>query len=110
MRFPHGRLPQNVELLDRRMHVRQSFVCGEMTTPKSRAGRRTLPIGPRAAEALEEQFAATRYRAADCVVFCHEALGTPLDPSKLTTYLRAALTAAGVAKRSGHGTGSGTPR
>lgn len=88
----------DVELLDRRMHVRQSFVCGEMTTPKSKAGRRTLPIGPRAAEALEEQFAATRYRAADCVVFCHEALGTPLDPSKLTTYLRAALTAAGVAE------------
>jgi integrase len=86
----------DVELLDRRLHVRQSFVLGEMTTPKSRAGRRTLPIGPRAAQALEEQFAATRYRGSDCVVFCHEALGTPLDPSKLTTYLRAALTAAGV--------------
>ena len=39
----------DVELLDRRLHVRQSFVLGEMTTPKSRAGRRTLPIGPRAA-------------------------------------------------------------
>jgi hypothetical protein len=29
-------------------------------------------------------------------VFCHPALGTPLDPSKLTTYARKALERAGV--------------
>ena len=75
---------QDIELLERHLRVRQAFVCGEMTTPKSRAGRRTLQIGPRAAEALEEQYAASRYRTPDSIVFCHDALGTPLDGSKLT--------------------------
>ena len=32
---------QDVELLERRLHVRQSFVRGEMTTPKSRADSST---------------------------------------------------------------------
>ena len=36
---------KDVELLERRLHVRQSFVRGEMTTPKSRAGSRSIPLG-----------------------------------------------------------------
>jgi integrase len=36
---------QDVELLDRHLHVRQAFVRNEITTPKSRAGRRTVPLG-----------------------------------------------------------------
>ena len=87
---------QDVELLERRLHVRQSFVLGEFTTPKSRAGRRTIPLGPVTVEALEEQYRASRYTGSDCVVFCHPALGTPLDPSKLSSYPRKALEAAGV--------------
>jgi integrase len=87
---------QDVELLERRLHVRQAFVRSEITTPKSRAGRRTIPLGGVAVAALEEQFAATLYRAPDCIVFCHAALGTPLDPSKLTKYARKALGRAGV--------------
>ena len=86
----------DVELLERKLHVRQQFVRNEITTPKSRAGRRTLPLGPVAAEALEEQFASSLYRAPESLVFCHPALGTPLDPSKLTTFARKALTRAGV--------------
>lgn len=87
---------QDVELLERRLHVRQAFVRNEMTTPKSRAGRRVVPLGDVAAAALEEQFSASLYRAPDSIVFCHPALGTPLDPSKLTTYARKALDRAGV--------------
>ena len=87
---------QDVELLDRVIHVRQSFVRGEMTAPKSRAGRRTLPLGDVAAEALEEQFAGSRHRAPESIVFCHPALGTPLDPSKLSGFARKAITKAGV--------------
>jgi integrase len=86
----------DIELLDRRLHVRQAFVLGEMTTPKSKAGRRTIPLGSVAIEALEEQFSSTCYQDSDCVVFCHPALGTPLDPSKLSGYARKAQTAAGV--------------
>jgi integrase len=89
---------QDVELLDGRLHVRQAFVRGEMSTPKSRAGRRVVHLGRHAAAALEEQFKAGRYQAADCVVFCHPALGTPLDASKLTGYARKAFATAGIAK------------
>lgn len=70
-----------------------------MTTPKSRAGRRTLQLGPQATAMLEEQYQATRYRAPECVVFCHPALGTPIDPTKLTGYVRRALAEAGITKR-----------
>jgi integrase len=89
---------QDVELLGSRLHVRQAFVLGEMTTPKSRAGRRVVAFGPQALAAFEEQFQASRYRSADSIVFCHDALGTPLDPSKLTGFVRQALKAAGIIK------------
>jgi len=87
---------QDVELLDRRLHVRQAFVRNELTTPKSKAGRRTVELGTVATAALEEQFSASLHRAPESIVFCHPALGTPLDPSKLTTYARKALDRAGV--------------
>jgi integrase len=89
---------QDVELLDKVLHVRQAFVRGEMTSPKSRAGRRVVHLGPQAIGVLEEQFTVSRYRDAESVVFCHEALGTPLDPSKLTGYARKAFKAAAISK------------
>jgi integrase len=87
---------QDVDLLERRVTVAQQFVRGELTSPKSRAGRRTLPLGPVAAQALEEQWKASRHRADESIVFSHRALGTPLDPSKLARYARKALTKANV--------------
>ncbi|HXH34995.1 MAG TPA: tyrosine-type recombinase/integrase [Plantibacter sp.] len=89
---------QDVSLLDQRLRVAQSFVRGEMTTPKSKAGRRTIHLGAVAIAALEEQFRASRYREPDSIVFCHEALGTPLDPSKLATYAKAAFRTAAIEK------------
>ena len=86
----------DVELLERRLDVRQSFVRSEMTTPKSKAGKRSMRLGPQAVAALEEQYAETLYRQPEAVVFGHALLGTPLDPSKLTTYARKALKLAGV--------------
>jgi integrase len=86
----------DVHLLDQRLEVRQSFVRGEMTSPKSRAGRRSVQLGRHAVAALEEQFAASLYRSPESIVFCHAALGTPFDPSKLTTYARKALRKAGI--------------
>lgn len=55
-----------------------------------------MPLGDVAAAALEEQFARSLYRAPESIVFCHPALGTPLDASKLTTFARKALALAGV--------------
>jgi len=42
----------DVELLERRLHVRRSFVRGEMGEPKSRAGKRTIMFGPLRASGL----------------------------------------------------------
>lgn len=88
----------DVELLESRLNVRQSFVLGEMTSPKSQAGRRVVSYGAHASGALQEQFQASRYRAADSIVFCHEALGTPLDPTKVTSFARKAFAAAAIDK------------
>jgi len=91
---------QDVALLDGRLSVRQAWVRNEMTSPKSKASRRTLGIGARTLEALQEQWQASRYRTDDDVVFCHPALGTPLDPSKLSSgYMRPALAKAAITKR-----------
>ena len=89
---------QDVELLERRLHVRRSFVRGEMVTPKSRAGRRTVGYGPVTAAALDEQWQASSYRADSDLVFGHPLLGTPLDPSKVSGYMRAALKRAAIEK------------
>ena len=87
---------QDVQLLERRLSVVQQVVRNEITTPKSRAGRRSVGLGPVAVGALEEQYQASRHRAPESIVFSHPALGTPLDPSKLSTYARKAVRAAGV--------------
>lgn len=90
---------RDVELLDRRLTVRQSLVRGKFQTPKSRASRRTIELGPRTAEVLREQWRASRYQSDDSLVFCHPALGTPLDPSKISRdYMRPALGKAGINK------------
>jgi integrase len=88
----------DVELLDGWLHVRQAFVRGEMSTPKSKAGRRAVHLGAHATAALEEQFKASRYQSTESIVFCHAALGTPLDPSKLTSYARKAFVKAKITK------------
>jgi hypothetical protein len=75
-----------------------------MTTPKSKAGRRVVEFGDVAAAALEEQFAAGLHRTPESTVFCHPMLGTPLDPSKLTTYARKALSGPASTSPSGRGT------
>jgi integrase len=89
----------DVEMLAGRVHVRQTLVRGRMTTPKSRASRRTIEIGPRTLTALQEHYKASRYTSEDSLVFCHPQLGTPLDPSKLSRdYMRPALKKAGIIK------------
>lgn len=55
-----------------------------------------IPLGDIAIEALEEQFTGSRHRDPESIVFCHPALGTPRDPSKLTRHARKALDQAGV--------------
>jgi integrase len=91
---------RDVELLERRLHVRETIVRGKtVVTPKSRSSRRTMEIGPRTARVLNEVWQASRYRSDDSFVFGHPALGTPIDPTKLSRdYMRPALKVAGIAK------------
>jgi integrase len=86
----------DVEMLERRLNVRRSIVRGEIGEPKSKAGRRTIGYGPRTAHVLDEQFQTSLYRSSESLVFCHPQLGTPLDPSKLSGYMRKAIKKAGI--------------
>jgi integrase len=88
----------DVEMLERRLHVRRSLVRGEIGEPKSKAGRRTITYGPRTADVLDEQFRTSLHRSPDSLVFCHPQLGTPLDPSKVSGYMRKAIAKAGIAR------------
>jgi integrase len=89
----------DVNLLERRLQVRRSMWRGVETTPKSRAGRRTIDFGLKTAAAFEEQWRATRYSRGTEVVFGHPELGTPLDPGKIhRCYLKPAMAKAGITK------------
>jgi integrase len=90
---------RDIELLDERLHVREALVRGRFTTPKSKASRRTIGLGPRTAAVLQEQWQASRYRADDSLVFAHPHLGSPLDPAKMSReHMRPALRRAGITK------------
>jgi integrase len=90
---------RDVELLERRLHVRETIVRGKIVTPKSRSSRRTMEIGPRTAKVLDEVWQASRYRTDDSFVFGHPQKGTPVDPTKLSRdFMRPALKAAGISK------------
>ena len=101
---------QDVELLDRRLHVRRSFVRGEMGEPKSRAGRRTIGYGPRTADVLEERWKASLHRSP-------ESLSSATRSSALRSIPRRCRTTCGRRSRrrasndrSGRGTTSATRR
>jgi integrase len=90
---------RSVNLLEAKIDVRETFVRGRFTTPKSRASRRVVELGPRTLAVLEEQWRSTAYRGDDDLVFCHPTKGTPVDTSKLAKrYLKPALARAGIEK------------
>lgn len=90
---------RDVEFVESRLHVREALWNGRFQAPKSRASRRMIELGPRMLGVLEEQFAVSRYRSDESLVFCHPALGSPLDPSALSRrYLRPALKRAAITK------------
>jgi integrase len=90
---------RSVNLLEAKIEVRETFVRGRFTTPKSRASRRVVELGPRTLAVLEDQWQRTAYRADDDLVFGHPTKGTPVDTSKLAKrYLKPALAQAGIEK------------
>lgn len=90
---------RDVALLEGKLSVRESFTRGRFETPKSRKSKRAFELGPVTLDALNEQWRETVYKSDTDLVFCHQQLGSPLDPSKLSReYLRPALTKAGIEK------------
>jgi integrase len=90
---------QDVSLLDGVVNIRRAIVRGRPTTPKSRAGTRTIHLGPRTLDILRRHYEEARHRAETDPVFAHPTLGTILDPSALARrHLKPALGAAGITK------------
>ncbi len=90
---------RDIQMLEGLLQVREAFVAGRFTTPKSRSSRRTIELGPRTLALLQEHWQRSAYQGDDELVFAHPTIGTPLDPSKLArAYLRPALQHAGVTK------------
>jgi integrase len=79
-----------------RIRVEQNYSRGEVTTPKSEAGTRSVPLPTWLAQELAVWEKATRYAKPEDLVFAHPQLGTPLDRSKVTRRWQAALKRAGV--------------
>jgi Phage integrase family len=100
-----------VDLLEVKIIVREALVRGKTSTPKSKASRRSIELGPRTRAVLEEQWQRAAYRADDDFVFCHPHLGRPVDASKLANfYLKPALKRAGIDKPFVSSTTYVTPR
>jgi integrase len=89
---------RDVELLEGKLTVREAFVRGRFTTPKSDASQRTIELGPRTVDLLREHWQQSAYQGDDELVFCHPTKGTPADASKASGYMRSALKKAGITK------------
>ena len=88
-----------VNLLEAKIEVRETFVRGRFATPKSKASRRVVELGPRTLAVIEEQWQQTSYRSDDDLVFGHPTKGTPLETGTLAKrYLKPALARAGIEK------------
>lgn len=90
---------RSVNLLEAKIEIRETYVRGRFTTPKSKASRRVVELGPRTLAVLEEQWRRSAYRNDDDLVFGHPTKGTPLETGKLAKrYLKPALTRSGIEK------------
>src|SRR5262245_63038755 len=78
------------------IRVRRSYTRGEFGTPKSRRSSRAVPMADRLAGELDRHHKRSRFQADDDLVFCHPALGTVLDPSKLRKRFVDAVSRAGL--------------
>jgi integrase len=88
-----------VDLLEGKINVREALVRGKPSTPKSRASRRVIELGPHTRAVLEQRWRQTTFRADEDLVFCHPQRGTALDPGKFArTFLTPALKHAGIEK------------
>jgi integrase len=78
------------------LRVAETIVRGATDTPKSDAGRRTIPISSRLAAELFDHRARSAYEGDDELVFCSPHRGSPLNPKRYAETLRDVLAKAGI--------------
>lgn len=79
-----------------KVRVRRSYVRGELGTPKTRRGTRSVPLADRVGGELERHFQASSWRGDEDLVFPHPVTGSYLDRSKLLKRFKAAVVRAEV--------------
>jgi integrase len=79
-----------------RLRVRQSYVRGEFTPPKSARGSRSVPLADELAGELERHYQGSAFGDDDELVFGHPRVGRPLDRSKVRKRFKAAVKRAKV--------------
>jgi len=87
---------RDVDWLAMRVRVRQSYVRGEMGTPKSKRGSRSVPLASPVATALEALSQRSAYTGDDELVFGHPDTGEPFERGTLLKRFKRALKRAGV--------------
>lgn len=78
------------------LRVRETFVRGQLDTPKSEKSVRTLALGDRLASELFDHRARTAFDGEDERVFCHPLTGGVLDDRRYAVTLRLALARAKI--------------
>lgn len=79
-----------------RLHVRETWVRGHRSDPKTDEGSRTIALDAPLADALFEHMARSAYRAPDDLVFCHPQKGSPVPSGYFGPIVKLALARAGV--------------
>jgi integrase len=87
---------RDIDWLAEKIRVRQSYVKGQWTTPKSRRSTRAVPLGTRLARELEAHYQRSLFQGDDELVFCHPSRGTPLEASALLKRFKRAMKRAGL--------------
>jgi integrase len=90
---------RHVDLVDMVMRIEETWVAGQVDTPKSEAGERTVAFGQVVADELWQQRRRSRFQGDDERVFCHPTKGSPIDPTLYALTLRLALKRASVTRK-----------
>jgi integrase len=78
------------------MRIEETWVKNGLDTPKSRAGHRTISLGPRISAELFDHRGYTRFSGYDEFVFCNPRTGRPFGDDRYAEILRKALLEAGI--------------
>lgn len=78
------------------LRVEETWTRHAVDTAKSRAGHRTIALGPKVAAELFDHRSRSPFDGDDEYVFCNPRSGHPIDPARYYALVRRALDEAGV--------------